>query len=115
MRWPWRRFEAFFDRHLRREARRAIEAQRDRLIAAINANPTWDEKSNQELRKKRLEDIIESSRAAIEGIYSDDVEEPAEDAFDVDPLFRPLKLAASHGKPVMEQAGMGRQLLGGME
>lgn len=109
MRWPWRRFEVFFDRHLRRKSRLAIEAQRDALIAAINANSNYDGKENVELKKERIESIDESAKSAIESLYG--ATQPREDDFGDDPLFKSLRQS---GKPVMEQAGQGREMLAAM-
>lgn len=113
MRWPWRRFEAFFDRHTRRKARGQIEAHRDGLIMAINANTNYDGKENAEAKTTRIRELVESSKYEIELLYSDLDGRPEEpDPFADDDLFRPLRNAV--GPPVMENAGAGREMLDSM-
>lgn len=108
MKWPWRRFEVFFDRHLRRKSRIAIEAQRDALIAAINANSNYDGQDNAEAKKERIEAIDESARFAIEQVYDTGGRRDEPDPFGDDPLFSAMK---QKGKPVLDQAGMGHDML----
>lgn len=113
MRWPWRRFEVFFDRHLLRKARVAIEAQRDALIAAINANPNYDGQEASQAKIKRIEDIQEVSAQAIEQLYDRSLTpEKENDPFESDPLFKSMKSSVSSGKPRLEQEGMGHVLMG---
>jgi hypothetical protein len=113
MRWPWRRFEAFFDRHTRRKARAQIEAHRDGLIMAINANSNYDGKENADAKTERIRGLIDSSKIEIEILYAGIDGRPEEpDPFAGDDLFRPLRNAV--GPPVMAEAGTGRQMLDAM-
>jgi hypothetical protein len=44
-RWPWRRFEGMFKRHLLRKAREELRQMRDMRIVALDANMMRDEAS----------------------------------------------------------------------
>lgn len=118
MRWPWRRFEAFFDRHLRRKAQVDIEHQRGLMIAAINANSNYDgdEKINAE-KIKRIESIESAANEAIARLWDSVTgarEQEEFDPFEDDPLFKSMKRLPPAGPPVMAEQGMGRAMLDAM-
>jgi hypothetical protein len=117
-RWPWRRFEGMFRRHLLRKAREELRQMRDLRIAAIDANMNWDSKENSEAKQRRVEGYQEAYKEGVRILYSTTAPEAQqEDAFGDDPLFNPLKQRAAAlrdeaSQPLVEQAGMGRQLIG---
>jgi hypothetical protein len=120
MQWPWRRFESFFERHLLRRARDTLENQRDLIIAAINANSSYDG-SDEAIQAKveRIEEIERSTVKAVNALYAglrgETVSTPEEDAFENDPLFRQVRLMRSAARtPVLDQASAGRDMLDSM-
>jgi len=114
--WPWRRFEGMFRRHLLRKAREDLRSMRDLRLAAVDANTNYDSKENQDARRQRVEGLEEAYQEGVRILYSTDrpsIDKAEED----DPLFAPLKRRAvqAHSEidqPLVEQAGMGRQLVG---
>lgn len=120
MRWPWRRFEAFFDRHLRRKAQIDIEHQRALMIAAINANSNYDgDRQVQDEKIKRIEAIESAANEAISRLW-DSInktgasKEREYDPFEDDPLFKSMKRLPPAGPPAMAEQGMGRAMLDAM-
>lgn len=119
MRWPALRFERFFERHLCRKAIAQLTHERDLMITAIAANPTWDEKDNREARDERLRNINESLKEGIEFLHSGAKRKrsSADEQMESDPLFRPLRnrafdLGQQVSRPVAPEEGMGAQLIG---
>jgi len=113
-RWPWRRFEGMFRRHLLRKAREELRQMRDLRLAALDANMNFDSSENQQAKQSRVEALQKSFREAERMLYAGGESEP--DPYDDDPLFAPLRrraqtLQAEVGQPLVKQAGMGRQLL----
>jgi hypothetical protein len=83
------------------------------MIIAINANSNYDGKENAKAKEDRIRAITEAARDEVEQIYAaiDPKRTKAPDPFETDPLFRPLRQNQPLGKPVMNEAGMGRQIL----
>jgi hypothetical protein len=111
-RWPWRRFEGMFRRHLLRKAREELRQMRDLRLAAIDSNTNFDMPENKAARQQRIEGLQESFEQAVM-MLSSDAPMPQEDDADDDPLFseaarRRLNQA---NQPLVTQAGMGRDLL----
>jgi hypothetical protein len=114
-RWPWRRFEEMFQRHLLRKAREELRQMRDMRLAAMDANTNYDSKENAEARRQRADGLQEAHEQAVRMLYAK--EEPQQvSEIDEDPLFAPLRqraqtLRAEADQPLVENAGAGRQLL----
>jgi hypothetical protein len=114
-RWPWRRFEGMFKRHLLRKAREELRQMRDLRVAALDANTNFDAKENAEVKQQRLEQYQESYLKGIEILYSaPEQRQPTPE--EEDPLFAPIRRRANQmreeiARPIVEQAGMGRQLI----
>lgn len=114
-RWPWRRFEGMFRRHLLRKAREELTRLRDLRIAAIDANMNFDSKENVEAKRERIEGYQKACEEGIRILYAKQAPEEV-DPVEEDPLFAPLKkratvLHAEINQPLVKEAGMGRQLL----
>lgn len=115
-RWPWRRFEGMFKRHLLRQAREELLRMRDMRLAALDANMNYDSSENTKLKQEKSESLQDAFRTAERMLYSGDVDKPPTDEYEDDPLFAPIKaraqvLRAQVNQPLVEQAGMGRQLI----
>lgn len=114
-RWPWRRFEGMFRRHLLRKGREELIRMRDLRIAAIDANMNFDSKENENVKRQRITGYQEACEDGIRILYSKQA--PFEiDQAEEDPLFAPVRRRANAlhsqiNQPLVEQAGMGRQLL----
>jgi hypothetical protein len=114
--WPWRRFEAFFARHLVRKAAEEMARRRDLELAAISANTNWDDKENQDIRRQKVEAINEGYKQGVEILYGTREPENEPDPIESDPLFRTLRsqgesLRAGVAAPQLAEAGLGRQVL----
>lgn len=113
-RWPWRRFEGMFRRHLLRKAREELRHMRDLRLAALDANMNYDSEENRNAKTQRAEGLQEAYEQGVRILYSkpsDSVEEENDD-----PLFDPIKRRATQlsqqaDQPLVAEAGMGRQLL----
>lgn len=116
-RWPWRRFEAMFQRHLLRKAAEELARQRDLLVAAVNANMNYDSEENRNAREQRLSGIQRSYEEGMNILYSDpkqDDDDPY--SMENDPLFDSVRRRArdmreSARPPQLPEAGMGRRLI----
>jgi hypothetical protein len=114
-RWPWRRFEEMFQRHLLRKAREELRQMRDMRLAAMDANTNYDSKENAQARL--------SARMACRRPTSRQCEcstprrSPSRSQRSTRTrLFAPLRqraqtLRAEADQPLVENAGAGRQLL----
>lgn len=118
MEWPWRRFEAFWRRHLARKGVREMTNQRDLMIAAVASNPNWDEKDNADARQKRIEGINESFARGVEVAYNgvDPSAEVEEDPME-HPMFNVFRSmgAGVHSTaqpPQLPETGMGAAVMG---
>lgn len=123
MRWPWRRFEAFYRRHVIERTIEKMERQRDQMIAAYYSNPVWDEKENRERREHLIKVIYDQHNAAISWLEAGDVpdqEKQQKDEWGDDPLFDPLRKQlrreaqagiTSSDSPEMPNEGRGPELL----
>jgi hypothetical protein len=118
-RWPWRRFEGMFKRHLLRKAREELRQMRDMRIVALDANMNYDSEEGRSAKQQRVENCQQAYDESVKILYSaikpEDQQEKS--PFDDDPLFGPLKQHANvlryeASQPLVEQAGMGRQLIG---
>ena len=114
-RWPWRRFEAMFKRHLMRKAREELRQMRDLRLAALDANTNFDAEDNIKAKEDRTNALQQAYLDGVKMIYSDSSERPV-DPFEDDPLFAPIRKRANvlHqeiNQPLVEQAGVGRELL----
>jgi hypothetical protein len=116
--WGWATFEGMFRRHLLRKAREELRQMRDLRLAALDANMNYDSQENANAKQQRIDGLQDAFRQAEQALYSDS---PAQDADTVamenDPLFAPInqrarELRSQADQPLVEQAGMGRQLLG---
>lgn len=115
-RWPWRRFETMFRRHLLRKAREELRQMRDLRIAALDANPNFDAKENFDAKRSRLEGLQKAYTDAVKLLYSKDDQEVEEDPYDTDPLFDPIRPRAKElrqeiNQPIVPNAGVGRELM----
>jgi hypothetical protein len=115
-RWPWRRFEGMFRRHLLRKAREELIRMRDLRIAAIDANMNWDSKENEDAKKSRVESYQKGCEEGIRILYSASPQPEFDQDIEDDPLFAPVKRRAGElreqiNQPLVKEAGMGRQLL----
>ena len=120
MGWPWRRFEAMFTRHLFRKAREQATAQKDLMIAAINANMNYDGKDALEAKQERIKaihdswaDIMESLQVGAEPI-SQQEQQAIDQVYEEDPLFRGARAMRTEAQQgvTLPEAGMGQKLLG---
>jgi hypothetical protein len=115
-RWPWRRFEGMFRRHLLRKAREELRQMRDLRLAALDANMNFDSSENRQAKQSRADALQEAFDDAVRMLYGDDQQEVGQDAYENDPLFAPLRRRAEGTRseverPLVAQAGMGRELL----
>jgi hypothetical protein len=116
-RWPWRRFEGMFKRHLLRKAREELREMRDLRIAAMDANMNYDSQKNRDAKQQRVEGCQKAYIEGVKILYSTvNPEAAAEPASPFDDVFGPLKQHATTqrdeaSQPLVEQAGMGRQLI----
>jgi hypothetical protein len=114
-RWPWRRFEGMFKRHLLRKAREELRQMRDLRLAAIDANTNYDSKENANARQQRVEGLQSAYDEGVRILYSP-ARAPEPQPEDDDPLFAPIRRRASQlrgeaSQPLVEQAGMGQKLI----
>lgn len=115
-RWPWRRFEEMFKRHLLRKAREELRQMRDLRIAAMDANMNFDSSENQKAKESRIEALQDGylrAVAMLDASTRPKQPDPYEEAYESDPLFNPTARArlAEAERPLVEQAGMGRKLI----
>lgn len=114
-RWPWRRFEGMFRRHLLRKAREELRQMRDLRLAAMDANTNYDSKENENAAQQRRDGLQAAFEEGVRILYSAGA--PVADQLeDEDPLFAPIKRRAVQAQteveqPLVEEAGMGRQLV----
>jgi hypothetical protein len=109
MRWPALRFERAYEADQRRRGIESALARRDQLVAAIWANPTWDDKENADARKKMLSSLDDSLQREISIIRgSARPQEDKPDPLDHDPLFRPFR---RQRQLIHENAGRAPELL----
>lgn len=118
--WGWRTFEGMFRRHLLRKAREELRQMRDLRLAALDANTNFDSQENQQAKVQRIEGLNKAYAEAVRLLSSDAPTESEADPYEDDPLFAPLRrraqdLQAEADKPLVAQAGMGRQLLEAVE
>jgi hypothetical protein len=116
-RWPWRRFEGMFTRHLLRKAREELRHMRDQRIAALDANMNYDSKENHSAKQEKVKAYQDNYDEGVRILYSAIKPQQEEAPEEEDPLFAPVKrsaiaMRAEATQPLVEQAGMGRQLLG---
>ena len=114
-RWPWRRFEVMFKRHLMRKAREELRQMRDLRVAALDANTNFDSKENQDAKRSRVEGYHKAYVEGVKILYGKPGE-PEPDPLEDDPFFNPVRRRAEQmrsevNQPLTPQAGMGRQLL----
>lgn len=115
-RWPWRRFEGMFTRHLLRKARDELREMRDLRIAALDANMNFDSDEGRNAKQERVKACQDNFQEGVRILYST-IESTQEEApEEEDPLFAPVKRRAIEmrdeaSQPLVRQAGMGRQLL----
>lgn len=114
--WGWRTFEGMFRRHLLRKAREEMRQMRDLRLAAIDANMNYDSKENASARQQKIEGLQETYEEAVRTLYAPPHAIDAgvvDPDLDDDPLFAPVarKRALEAAQPLVEQAGMGNQLL----
>lgn len=115
-RWPWRRFEGMFRRHLLRKARDELLRMRDMRIAAMDANMNYDSQENADAKQRRVESYQDAYLESVKILYSSIKSGDQEPEVEEDPLFAPLRRRAVElrdeaSRPLVKQAGMGRQLL----
>jgi hypothetical protein len=115
--WGWRRFEGMFKRHLLRKAREELRLMRDMRIAALDANMNLDSKENREIKQELVKSFHEAFDEGVRILYGTlkPVDQQPEEPED-DPLFAPVlkraeTLRGEADRPLVQQAGMGRQLL----
>jgi hypothetical protein len=113
--WPAERFEHMFELHLLRRHRELLRAHRDRMIAAVYANPNYDGAEGKDARMTMLDEIGSSYDEAVEILYggrsADNADQEQEMAND--PLFAPVmrQIAADSGQIAYEGAGEGAAIL----
>jgi hypothetical protein len=112
-RWPWRRFEGMFRRHLLRKAREELRQMRDLRLAALDANTNFDSEENRNAKQQRVEGLQNAYEEGLRILHSGPAEVVAEED---DPLFAPIRRRAAQlgqevAQPLVREAGMGRQLL----
>jgi hypothetical protein len=112
MHWPWQRFESMFRLHLLRKAREELRQMRDMRLAAMDANTNYDSKENQQAKQQRTEELQTAYQRAV-GMLYDVAPADQPDEFEADPLFAPISRSrrAEADQPLVEQAGMGRELM----
>jgi hypothetical protein len=86
--WPYKRFEAFYEAHLKRKAVDKLDAAKNALVSGLWSNPNLDDGKN--TRQNILRQIEESFKDAIDSVYNKK-EEPDID-FKKDPFFAAMKL-----------------------
>lgn len=106
-----------FRLHLLRKARDELRQMRDLRLAALDANMNYDSQDNQQAKQQRIDGLQEAFQRAEVALYSDAPMQDADvAAMENDPLFAPINERARQlrneiDQPLVEQAGMGRQLL----
>jgi hypothetical protein len=116
-RWPWRRFEGLFRLHLLRKAREELRQMRDLRLAALDANMNFDSQENSSAKQQRADGLQDAFRQVEVALYSDaPMQDPDVAVMEADPLFAPINERARQlrneiNRPLVEQAGMGRQLI----
>lgn len=80
LRWPASRLQTIYSSLVKRQAREAIEAQKNQMIGALYANPNWDDsKADRAARIKELEGHF---KLAIELIYDPNADRKHEQQID---------------------------------
>lgn len=67
LRWPTSRLQTIYNSLVKRQAREAIEAQKNQMIGALYANPNWDDSKAD--RSERIKELEGHFKLAIELIY----------------------------------------------
>lgn len=111
--WGWRTFEGMFRRHLLRKAREELRQMRDLRLAALDANTNFDSEENRNAKQQRVEGLQHAYEEGLRILYSGPSEVVTEKE---DPLFAPIRRRAAQlgqevAQPLVQEAGMGRQLL----
>lgn len=100
-----------YEAHVKARAVEEMRQQRDQMIAAYYANPTWDEKDNREKRDENIRQLREQFTEAQRFMYAAD--EQRSDGFEEDPLFAPLarqRRLEAQARPQMPNEGRAYEL-----
>jgi hypothetical protein len=87
LKWPWRRFEAFYEAHAKRLAVKQAVDHRNAMVTGLWANSNLDD--GKDTRKQFLTEIDNSLDETLATIYGK--KEPEID-FNTDPFFAAMKL-----------------------
>lgn len=87
--WPWKRFEAFYEKFIERELIERLENRRDLMVSAIWSNSVYDEHEEAD-RTRVIEEIDSKFDEAVGFLRGDVVQEPDID-FSNNPFFAKAK------------------------
>lgn len=96
MAWPWKRFEAMYDSHLKRKAVEAATLVKNAMISGLWSNSNFDDDKG--TRTKALDEIEENFAEAVTRVYNGGTSD-----YDIDwddPFFAAMKLPPQPGEPV---------------
>jgi hypothetical protein len=71
MRWPARKFEAFYSAFIKRQLVEELRERKEKIAAALYANTNWDGKENSPKRDNMIKSLQEQLQSEIEIIYGD--------------------------------------------
>lgn len=86
--WYWKKFEKFYEAHLKRKAVEDAARTKDAMVAGLWGNSNFDDDKN--TRKKALSEIENSFEEAVLDVYDKNRHEKIE--FKSDPFFKAMKL-----------------------
>lgn len=93
--WPWRRFDKLYERFKIRQTIEEIKRRRDQSVAAYQANSAFNESTEAgQVRQEIIDQIEKSAKELIHALVTGrklPEQEAADDAWENDPLFRPLR------------------------
>jgi hypothetical protein len=85
--WPWKKFEAFYEAYIKREAAYRAALERNAYITGILANTNLDDNKN--TKRNTLESIDTDYQNSLKSIYNINIEEVD---LREDPFFKAMKI-----------------------
>lgn len=94
MRWPWLRFEKFYEAHLKRKIIEELTQRKIVMIGALYSNTNYDGKDNHEKREQIIQRIEDNFSETVKKLYNKEYakkQEEEEDVLEANPFFAASK------------------------
>jgi hypothetical protein len=90
--WPWRRFEAFYEAHQKRQIIDELTTRKIAMINALYSNSNYDGQENNEKRDRIIQTLEDQFNESVAILYG--VKQTAKDKDEIDennPFFQAMK------------------------